>query len=380
MRIARRVPVLGAACVLTVASTAPAQARAGAGFDVGVASVTYDDFLPSVAAFSTADASLSTHRTDVSARGAAVRYESGRHAFQAGFAVSHLAPARGRTRVEASASTGASWYAEFARFAHALGRARVHHAGRGRGGWLGITLGTTSFGDGWRPVARYAGGGWAAFGPASIDASIMTSAVGDTGYTDLEGTLRLPVGRLALDVWTGARLWSRGAGHGVYAEATLTLPLHHGIALVASGGRYPTDPVRGTIAGRYVSAGLRVSGATAARPAPPIPAPARPHYGSNGDFISPFPTLEVASSGGATRLIRVRVSGARAVELAGDFTDWLPLPMTAVGSDSWELALPLPQGLRRLAIRVDGGPWLAPAGTRRAFDEFGGEVGLLIVP
>jgi hypothetical protein len=88
----------------------------------------------------------------------------------------------------------------------------------------------------------------------------------------------------------------------------------------------------------------------------------------------------VASSGGATRLIRVRVSGARAVELAGDFTDWLPLPMTAVGSDSWELALPLPQGLRRLAIRVDGGPWLAPAGTRRAFDEFGGEVGLLIVP
>ncbi len=42
--------------------------------------------------------------------------------------------------------------------------------------------------------------------------------------------------------------------------------------------------------------------------------------------------------------------------------------------------VPLPPGLRRLAIRVDGGAWLAPAGTRRVFDEFGSEVGLLIVP
>lgn len=380
MPCAGRVSFVGAACVLTLTSAASAQVRVGGGFDLGLAHVAYDDFLPSVAGFSAADASLSTRHTDVTARGAVVRYESGRHAFQTALGVSHLAPARGRTRVEASVSTGASWYAGFAGFAHALGHARVHHAGRGRGGWLGITLGTTTYGDGWRPVARYATGGWSALGPASLDAAITTSAVGDTSYSDLEGTLRLPMGRLALDLWAGARMWSRGAGRGVYGEATLTVPLSHGIALVASGGRYPTDPVRGTIAGRYASAGLRVSGTTAARPTPPVPAPAGPHYGPNGGFVSPFPTLEVAGSAGSARVIRVRAIGARAVELAGDFTDWLPLPMTAVGSDGWELALPLPQGLRRLAIRIDGGPWLAPAGTRRAFDEFGGEVGLLIVP
>ena len=379
MRTTGPVSLLGTACVLAAAAPAPAQTRTAAGLDVGLSHVSYDDFLPSLAAFAAMDASFFTRRTDVTARGAAVRFESGRHAVQVGLAASHLAPGRGRTRVEMSASTGASWYADFARFAHGLGHARLHRAGRGRGAWLGVTLGTTSYGDGWRPVAKYAAGGWSALGPAALDASLTTSGVGDTAYTDLEGTLRLPLGPLALDVWAGARMWSRGAGRGVYGEATLTLPLHNGVGLIVSGGRYPTDPVRGTIAGRYVSAGLRVSGTTAPRPAPPTPVPARPHYGSNGGFASPVPAVEVAGVGG-TRTIRVHATGARTVELVGDLTDWVPVPLTPAGADRWELGVPILSGVRRLAIRADGGPWLAPAGTRRVFDEFGGEVGLLIVP
>jgi len=373
------VSLLGTACALAVASPLPAQTRTTAGLDLGMSHVSYDHFLPSLAAFAALDASLSTRRTGVTARGAAVRFESGRHAFQAGVAASHLAPGRGRTRVEMSASSGASWYADFARFAHALGHARLHRAGRGRGAWLGVALGTTSYGDGWRPVAKYAAGGWSALGPAALDASLTTSGVGDTAYTDLEATLRLPLGPVAVDVWTGARMWSRGAGRGVYGEATLTLPLRTGVGLIASAGRYPTDPVRGTIAGRYVSAGLRVSATTAPRPAPPSPVPARPHYGSNGGFASPVPAVEVTGVGRA-RTIRVHTTSARTVELVGDLTDWVPVLLTPAGGDRWELALPLPSGVRRLAIRVNGGPWLAPAGTRRVYDEFGGEVGLLIVP
>ena len=379
MRTAVPVSLFGTACILTVACALPAQTRAAAGLDLGMSHVSYDDFLPSLAAFAAADGSLTTRRTEVTVRGAAVRYESGRQAFQAVLGASHLAPARGPTRLEVSATTGASWYADFARFAHALGRARVLRAGRGRGGWLGVTLGSTSYGAGWRPVARYAAGTWSALGPAALDASFTASSVGDTAYSDLEGTLRLPLGPVALDLWAGARMWSRGAGRGVYGEATLALPLHGGLAAIVSGGRYPTDPVRGTIAGRYVSAGLRVTGITAPRPAPPVDVPARPHYGSNGGFAAPVPVVEVALAGGA-RTLRVHATGARTVELVGDFTDWLPVPLTPVSGDRWALALPLPPGVRRLAIRVDGGPWLAPAGTRRVFDEFGGEVGLLIVP
>ena len=379
MRTAGPVSLFGTACALTVAAPLPAQTRAAAGLDVGMAHVSYDEFLPSLAAFAAVDGSLATRRSDISARGAAVRYESGRHAFQASLGAAHLAPGQGRTRVETSATTGASWYADFARFAHALGRVRLLRAGRGRGAWLGGTLGTTSYGDGWRPVTRLAAGGWFALGPAALDASVTTSTVGDTAYTDLEGTLRMPLGPVALDVWTGARMWSRGAGRGVYGEATLTLPLHGGLGAIVSGGRYPTDPVRGTIAGRYVSAGMRVSGVTAPRPAPAAPVPARPHYGSNGGFAAPVPAVEVTLTGSAPTLL-IHATGARTVELVGDMTDWLPVPLTPGGDDRWRLAVPLPPGVRRLAIRVDGGPWLAPAGTRRVFDEFGSEVGVLTVP
>jgi hypothetical protein len=31
-------------------------------------------------------------------------------------------------------------------------------------------------------------------------------------------------------------------------------------------------------------------------------------------------------------------------------------------------------------VRIDGGRWTAPAGTTRASDEFGGEVGIVAVP
>jgi hypothetical protein len=36
--------------------------------------------------------------------------------------------------------------------------------------------------------------------------------------------------------------------------------------------------------------------------------------------------------------------------------------------------------MHRLNVRVDGGRWLAPAGTMHAADEFGGQVGTVAVP
>ena len=78
--------------------------------------------------------------------------------------------------------------------------------------------------------------------------------------------------------------------------------------------------------------------------------------------------------------VRVHAAGARSVELVGDMTDWLPVSLTPAGGDRWELGPALSPGVRRFAIRIDGGPWLAPAGTRRVFDEFGAEVAVLVVP
>jgi hypothetical protein len=46
----------------------------------------------------------------------------------------------------------------------------------------------------------------------------------------------------------------------------------------------------------------------------------------------------------------------------------------------WETVLPIPSGLHRLNVRIDGGQWIVPAGLSRAADDFGDEVGIMAVP
>jgi hypothetical protein len=44
------------------------------------------------------------------------------------------------------------------------------------------------------------------------------------------------------------------------------------------------------------------------------------------------------------------------------------------------LAVPRTHGLYRIDVRVDGGAWTVPPGLAAVPDDFGGEVGLLVVP
>jgi hypothetical protein len=67
------------------------------------------------------------------------------------------------------------------------------------------------------------------------------------------------------------------------------------------------------------------------------------------------------------------------VELMADFTDWTPVPFAERADGVWELALFISPGVHRVNVRVDGGPWQVPPGLTAARDEFGGEVGLLVV-
>ena len=77
----------------------------------------------------------------------------------------------------------------------------------------------------------------------------------------------------------------------------------------------------------------------------------------------------------------VRAPGASSVELAADFTDWHPVVLERVMEEgAWQLLLPVASGLHRLNVRIDGGKWIAPAGTTRSADEFGSEVGIVAVP
>jgi len=352
--------------------------------DVGFSTVRYDGFRASGAASITPAVRWDRPGAGVTARGSYLRFESGHRSLQGVVAASLFTPSellpRG-WRGEFAISGGGSRYADFASFWHAIGEARMHLVAPGRGAWLSAAAGRTSYGSSPRPVAVAGLGGWTRRGWLILTAAASRSFIGDTAYSDVASTAEVRAGRWELSGSVGARLASRGGGHGVYGQGGATLTLSEGIALLVSGGRYPTDPVNGSVAGRYLTAGVRLRTATLRRPAARDPAPfGRPPAGADGDPLS-GPQLEIESSSDGGIRLRLHVPpAAHSVELAADFTDWHPMSLERVAEGVWEVVLRVASGIHRLNVRVDGGKWLAPAGTTHAADEFGGQVGMVAVP
>jgi hypothetical protein len=67
------------------------------------------------------------------------------------------------------------------------------------------------------------------------------------------------------------------------------------------------------------------------------------------------------------------------VEVSGDFTNWDPVALARRSDGRWGVELPLAAGVHQVVVRLDGGPWLVPAGLPPIDDEFGGAAGLLVV-
>ena len=356
--------------------------------DAGVSYVEYDGFLPSGAA-SVAPSIRWDHprgRGFVSARGTYLRFESGNRSLDFSARGSFFVPLARRWRGELGAGIGASDYASIARFRHGIVDGRIHLMDRDRGGWFSTSFGRSSFGDGPRPVTVIAMGVWLLRNDASIFASFDRSFVGDTAYSDLRSSARVQRGGVQLDGTLGARMFSNGAGHGVYGEASVLVPLGRSTALIVAAGRYPTDVVTGSIAGRYVSAGFRLGKIglrptrPAERPQPGIP----PHSSGAAGSLAPGETRLEIGRGAADEPVRLTVHapGAGAVEISGDFTDWQPVQLqrSPTNRDAWEGSFRIARGIHRINVRRDGGAWIAPAGTTRSADDFGGEVGLFLLP
>lgn len=132
---------------------------------------------------------------------------------------------------------------------------------------------------------------------------------------------------------------------------------------VITGGRLLADPLRGSPDATTVTAMLRVTFAEVKTP----PTPGRDSEAN---------VAQVAD--GSVLIVRVRASAAARVEIAGSFSGWEGVPVTQRG-ELWEAQVRIPPGRHRVAFRVDGGAWRAPANLTRQ-REFGGEVGLIIVP
>jgi hypothetical protein len=378
----------GAALVVAVwwAVVAPdgAAQQVSGSVDVSVSRVEYDEFLPSGAASISPAIRVTSDQAFFTARGTWLGFESGNSSFQAVTSGSAFTGALGHWRAEFSGSGGGSVYAGTVGFAHLLGRARLHYLGTSGGFWVAGTMGRAILSDNARQVMALTTGVWTGKPTHSLGIAAGTTSVGDTSYTDIEGTAFLRSGRVELQGSLGAR-GGRGGGRGVYGEANLLLSLTSHIGLTVAGGRYPTDPARGSIAGRYVSIGLRWADAPPPqrpRPEPAwtqLPISAASATATNGHLADI--TIEVEPHPGALHggTLTVAAPGARLVEIMGDFTDWQPVVLTQVHG-RWRYGGVVPPGLRRFNVRIDGGTWSVPAGATIVRDDFDEVVGLIVVP
>ena len=170
----------------------------------------------------------------------------------------------------------------------------------------------------------------------------------------------------------------------MFGEASAGYTLNERLSIVVAGGRYPTDPIRGSVAGRYVSAALRVRAIVPGtrnppRATPPSTEPIFTARGSHSSSAAPASLQVAVIETGRARLV-IHTPDVLSVEIVGDFTDWEPVALTRTGPSVWELTIPIRSGIHRINVRLSGGAWLVPSGTTMVVDDFGGEAGQFVIP
>ena len=256
--------------------------------------------------------------------------------------------------------------------------ARAQFGAGMRGSALGLGAGSTSSdgirtalyhaaGDAWWSVNddQFAGG-ISAIRRSAVFFDGVTSVSVPSSYVDLAASWRRDRGGIVLGASGGVRsAIQSGTRSGAWGSAEAAAWVTSRSAIVLSGGRSLDDPVRGIPRTTFLSVTLRVTGQrhlTISRRAPVA-----------GAHVS------IVRLDAARRRIEIRGVTASRIDLMGDFTDWSPVALEALG-DVWRLEREISPGLHRMAIRLDGGEWIAPANLPRATDDLGGVVGLVTVP
>jgi hypothetical protein len=210
---------------------------------------------------------------------------------------------------------------------------------------------------------------------------VLPTRIGRIKYADYLIGARWSPRRAEVAASAGYRHGEHSVGVNRWAEVGGTYWFTSHLALLGGGGVFPTELWRGLPGGRYASLALRV----ATHP-PRASDPQR-----LAELTQPYEisrlrdpkagaerfTLVLERDG--RRTLRLRAPGATAVEMMGDFTDWLPVPLVASSGGTFSLKVYLSPGVHRVNVRLDGGAWIAPPGLSTVRDEFGGEVGLLVV-
>lgn len=373
-----------------------ARAQVGASLDAGAGSGRLSPQEDAAALFVQPGLSLWTTAVELELRGRLARFGGGELTANLDGVAWWAPPWPWGLSLRLGVEGGALWYAHDGMNGAVLGLARLElPTGRGEL-WVGGGLGAAGEDASWSPLRGLEVGGRVRVS----DVTIGISAIG-RGFERKLTTLRdsvvhlppdttVPVGRFAITERLQQRYadgelrlgWSRGplalqlaiggrlAGSLVPDESWARLDgavgVLPGVTAVFSAGRVPGTPERSLRGQPYYQLGVNLTLPKRSRSARSASPPATPG-------------LQVVEERSGARAIRIRVPGARRVELMGDFSDWRPVEMERSADGVWNLELLIPPGLYRLNMRVDGGEWIVPPGLTPVPDEFNGLVGELVI-
>jgi hypothetical protein len=287
--------------------------------------------------------------------------------------------------IELAGLAGGSSHSDGTRTGEGLLNARLHLGPSSREFFAGLGGGRAWDGGAWRSVILGEIGASIDVGPGAALFTISPATVNDSlKYTDTQASLSWKRDRFDLGAVLGFRVGDRvtttSSNARSWGSVTAIAWMTSNLGLAASGGTYPIDPTQGFPGGRFISLAIRI----ATNSAKGQPAITSGIEDDGRSALLPATVTEFSSQRASSDsvIIRVVARGARSVETTGDFNSWVPLllaPDTRT-ADSWRVTLPMPSGKYQMNIRIDGGPWIVPPGVLSMLDEFGGSVGLLVVP
>ena len=235
----------------------------------------------------------------------------------------------------------------------------------------------------WRSILLGDVGGSIGSGPRSALITISPTIVNDSiKYTDTQASLSWKSDAVDLGALLGFRLGDQlttlSANAKSWASVSGVLWLTPRMGVAVGGGSYPVDPTQGFPGGRFVSLSLRFGQRRPTQPpndqssqqSPAVMAP---------EIVPAASGLLVSRGGGDLVTLQVNVPGAQLVEINGDFTNWIPVPLVPAAGDRWSVSIRIKRGKYQMNMRVDGGQWIVPPGLLSMADEFGGTVGLLVI-
>ncbi|HUQ97937.1 MAG TPA: glycogen-binding domain-containing protein [Gemmatimonadaceae bacterium] len=372
--------------LLLIARGAHAQ-QLESSLDLAALAVRYADTLSTSAATLTPHvaADWNTSSADVSATFS--QFAAGGWSGQGWLSASTVTPTIRNFYGELTGSAGGSSHNDGNRTGEIVANGRVHFPRASGEMFFGAGVGRTW--DGFLGRSLLLGEAGLAFGSEVRNALLTISPAKVTNsatYADAQGALSWKTGRTEIDALVGFRLGDQpgvlGSKTRSWASLSALRSFRDRFAFVASGGSYPIDPTQGFPGGKFVSLGVRLS-----RAHKPVAAPAAVEArGSAGETSQPMEPAVVLAGFDAIRLgvdsvtVRVNASGAKLVEINGDFTGWSPVKLSASTEAGWWAAtLPLAAGKYQMNVRINGGEWTVPPGMLSMSDEFGGTVGLLVI-